>query len=699
MTEKRNFYSCFSIFTVLFCVVLCCTLSCKNKSNAGRYDNAATQTDSVDLFIDQSQNNTNSVDDRRRYLDKAYSLVQKKQDDTPKIRQLTKIQWNFLDLQDSLQFRQSNRQTRKLARALNDSLRIGITDWDLGTFFNRENLKDSAFFYLNNAQKIFISIRQEEEAGITLYDIARLQARVKDYTGSESNAIRAIEFLKPLEDYAMLYRCFNLLGVVTKDLGEYERALEYYNTAIEYLQKIEGSNTTQLAMYNNIGVVHRELGNFEEAKTNFIRTLSTDSLQFKTPKLYARALNNWAYCKFKAGDPENIESEFKQALHIRNNENDLEGLAGSNYYLAEFYLARKDSGRAQHHALEAKKFAELSQNNDRLLETLALIPKINPGNSAEFSLHYFDLNDSLLKAERQVRNKFARIQFETEEVEAENLVLARQNQLWIGIALGVFLLALLIFIIISQRIRNQKLKFQQQQQEANNEIFSLMMAQNQKIEEGKKSEQKRISEELHDGVLGEMNGARMILMGLNQKTDENAIAMRSSAISKLQEVQEEIRTISHELSDAAYQKFHNFIISIQELLTSVGNSAALEHSFTYEEQIDWDNLSADITINLYRIIQECLMNCVKHASAKNIFLDITAEGEVLLVQIEDDGKGFDPKKGKKGIGHKNISSRVEKINGSWSVNSAKGDGTLVTIKIPLVYSTSPLEKELVSKDK
>jgi signal transduction histidine kinase len=322
--------------------------------------------------------------------------------------------------------------------------------------------------------------------------------------------------------------------------------------------------------------------------------------------------------------------------------------------------------------------------------------KIDPENASIYSQQHFNLSDSLLLAERQIRDKFARIRFETDEVEAENLILARQRQMWIGIAAGLFLLALAIFIIITQRIKNQQLRFQQQQQEANNEIFNLMLSQNQKIEEGKKSEQKRISEELHDGVLGEMNGARMILMGLNKKSDEDAVAMRSSAIAKLQEVQEEIRTISHELSDAAYQKFHNFIISIQELLSSVGESAALKYNFTYNEEVDWDNLTADIKINLYRIVQESLMNCVKYARAETISLSFDTEGAMLLIHIKDDGRGFDPKKVKKGIGHKNISSRVKKLNGNWSVKSKIGEGTTVAIEIPAVHSQAGTEKEIAA---
>jgi signal transduction histidine kinase len=264
--------------------------------------------------------------------------------------------------------------------------------------------------------------------------------------------------------------------------------------------------------------------------------------------------------------------------------------------------------------------------------------------------------------------------------------------MWIGIAASVLLLALALFIIINQRVQNQKLRFRQQQQESNQEIFNLMLAQKQKVEEGKQSVQRRISEELHDGVLGQMNGIRMVLLGLNKKTEDDAVDMRSKAIEKLQTVQEEIRTISHQLSDAAYQKFHNFMHSIDDLIKSVEITADAAITYHYEEHIDWDELSADIQINVYRIVQECLMNCIKHAQANNISLAFDGSGNELLITLTDDGKGFDTSKGKKGIGHKNISSRVMKVNGSWAINSTIGKGTQIIIRIP--YHTSRDDKRM-----
>ncbi|MBT8178144.1 MAG: sensor histidine kinase, partial [Eudoraea sp.] len=270
---------------------------------------------------------------------------------------------------------------------------------------------------------------------------------------------------------------------------------------------------------------------------------------------------------------------------------------------------------------------------------------------------------------------------------------ARDQQLILGISLGLVLLGLAAIIIITQRVRVQRLRFQQQQQESNQEIFNLMLAQKQKMEEGKNSEKKRISEELHDGVLGAMNGIRMVLLGLNKKTDDSAVNMRGEALEKLKEVQEEIRSISHELNHASYRKFHNFINSINDLLKETMAASDLEIAFNYNEDVEWDSLSGDTKINLYRIIQESLQNIIKHANASKVDLDFERLEDLLKIRISDNGKGFDVRKAKKGIGQKNIRSRVQKLNGTWNVESTPGEGTTISVLLP--YQTDQQETSLL----
>ena len=87
-------------------------------------------------------------------------------------------------------------------------------------------------------------------------------------------------------------------------------------------------------------------------------------------------------------------------------------------------------------------------------------------------------------------------------------------------------------------------------------------------------------------------------------------------------------------------------------------------------------------INIYRIIQESMQNIYKHANAKVIKISISVQKNVICIDIIDDGVGFDTNKSKKGIGLKNIASRIEEIDGKITYTSQSGDGTVVNVKIP-----------------
>jgi signal transduction histidine kinase len=261
--------------------------------------------------------------------------------------------------------------------------------------------------------------------------------------------------------------------------------------------------------------------------------------------------------------------------------------------------------------------------------------------------------------------------------------LARQQQLWIAVAGVLFLLTVATIIIIDQIRRNQKLTFQRKQQESNQEIFDLMLSQKGKLEEGKQLEQQRVSEELHDSILSQMLGIRLVLTGLNKKVDEDSITKRADLIKKLQGLEEEIRTISHELSSSSSKKIRNFIISLEDLLQNVTESSKMKCKFSYDTEVNWDQLKGDIKINTYRIVQELLQNCVKHARAKQVSINFALAESVFTITLKDDGVGFDVGKAKKGIGMKNINSRVKKMEGSWSIDSEIGQGTVTIIEIPV----------------
>ena len=658
---------------------------------------AKTKEDSVLFYINESKNNSLTDAQKRRLIGKGLNYAYKVKNDSLRSKQLSMLSYTYYQLGDSILFRKTNADARLLAKKIKDSVVLAEAYWDLGTFFQINSVRDSAYYSFSQAQKIYEAKNNAFLSGRMLINMANQQEAVKDYVGSESNTIMAIERLKPLDKFRYLYFSYNNLGVVAKDLGEYDKAIDYYKEALFYANKMEDKAAATIEILNNSGVVYQDKEAYPEAIKIFADVLASDSIQFKNPELYSKTLNNLAFCKIKLNDTLGTYGLIEESIKIKDNINLKDELATSYATLAQYYTYRKDTLPAIAAATRSKLLAKESNNNERLMQTLAFLIKIDLKNASEHGEAYIALNDSLQKEERQARNKFARIRFETDEFIAENVVLSeekevlsKENQILAAVALGIFLLGLAVYIIVDQRSKNQKLRFQQQQQYNNQEIFNLMLAQKQKVDEVKRMEQKRISEELHDGVLGKMLGARMVLTGLNKKADTDAIIERSEAIAALKNIENELRSISHELSHTAYQKINNFINSIDALLESTKEKASIKTLFTYNEDEDWDSLMGDIKINVYRIIQENLQNAIKHSGCSNFFINFEKDEEFFLITIGDDGKGFSFEKERKGIGIRNISSRVQKMKGTWSIDTAPDEGTVMKLRIPVQHSTMHL---------
>lgn len=611
------------------------------------------------------------------------NLLQHKKDSLYRKR-LHSLAYTYLTQNDSLKFKKTNQKVIELSKKQNDSTLLANAYWDLGYFFNKIVKIDSSYFYYLKAQKIFNLQGNTIKEGKVLQSISFIQSNAKDYRGSEISTIKAIELFDNKKGTDIdLYRSYNNLGSVTNALKEHDRALKYYNKAQEYYKKIKPKSKINTALVNNIANVYRDKEDYNSAIKNYKKVLAVDSLYEKKTLFYAKVLDNYAYTKLKLKDTVNVEQQLLQSLQIRDSLNDISGLAISYFNLAEFYILKKDTSKALDNAKKSEEYSLKTKNNKRLLQAYDLLTSIDPINASNYAHKYIVLNDSLIAEERLLQDKFTRIKYETDEVLEEKEVLEEQKQLLIYFVIGALLLAFAIFVIGSQYIKNQKLKFEQEQQETNLDTFNLMLDQKGKLAQAKQEEQIRISQELHDGVLGSLTGIGLILKATNKRADQEAIDERLDLIKQLQETAEEIRTISHTLSAASSKKMQNFTNSIIELLHNTGKASNIKTSFTFDKKIDWDHLNAEIKINLYRMIQEGVQNCVKYSKAENILLDLSMKNSNLSVNLSDNGVGFNLQKKKRGIGLKNIYSRANKINAKVNIDSTLGNGTKIHISVPL----------------
>ena len=350
--------------------------------------------------------------------------------------------------------------------------------------------------------------------------------------------------------------------------------------------------------------------------------------------------------------------------------------------MSKFYLGTQKRDLALKYATETYKLAKETSSNDVVLESLLLLSKLKNAEAAkQFLNEHIKLSDSLLKIERNVRNKFARIEFETDQLELENERISQQRLWLILISLVLLVTLFLLYIIVTQRAKNKELKLKQDQQEANEEIYNLLLSQQDKLDGARAGEKKRISEELHDGVLGRLFGTRLSLDTFNNKEGKDAIQIRSKYINELKTIEEDIRKISHDLN-TDFVSGSGFMDILSELIEAQTQAYKLKYSFNYTDDISWENLTNKTKINIYRILQESLQNIYKHAEATELKISIQLKNDVICVAISDNGKGFDVNKSKKGIGHKNINSRAKQLKGGVIFKSEINKGTTVKIEIP-----------------
>jgi len=645
--------------------------------------------DSIILLRENSTKSSLSKEKRINFAKRAVELSLKTKIDSTLLKSERNLSFIYLMTGEYDLFRDSTLKNLSFAQKLNDSSAIARSSSNLGFYYYQiaDNTSESYSYYLQ-ALKYYDALNVLNEKAAVLTALATIQDDEKDYLGSEQNAIEALKIINSLEEYESQnldkYYAYNLLGLVSLKLENYEQSIDYHNQAFDVTKTIDDGESKALQTLNNLAFAYREKGELDRSLEIFGELLQNKELKENDITFYALILNNYTFTKFLKGnyDYKSLEKDFHKALKIADSIDDSYTKLAASIDLAKFYKANNEFNSALNYAKQSYKISKDIPINELYLESMFLLSDLTKGEeSKNYLKEHIKLSDSLLKVERAVRNKFARIEYETDQLEAENKQISRENLYLLILSAGLLLTAILVYLFISQRAKNRKLKLIQVQQKANEDIYNLMLSQQDKVDEARTLEKKRISEELHDGVLGRLFGTRLSLDSINFKDGKDAMMTRANYIGQLKIIEEDIRKISHELN-TDFVSGSGFMDIVSELIENQTKAYGLTYEFNYTDDISWDSVSNKTKINIYRIIQESMQNIYKHANAKAIKISISLEKDVICLDIIDDGEGFDTSKSKKGIGLKNMMSRVEDINGKITFTSQSGNGTTVNVKIP-----------------
>lgn len=640
------------------------------------------------LFI---LSNNFKVDKKQRikYADKLSELLSERDNDSSKRADLYKVAGIYFNAEEYDKYYLTSNSFYELSLEAKDTLSMARGLSYIGDFYYLKFKNDSAYYYYSKVEKIYSKTNNVKDAlWLKLYK-ANILFYEKDFSSCETAVVNILKLAKNENDTRLIYDCYITLGNALEGLNNYEKSLEYYEKAFTLIEKLNSDNQYQLLKaqtYNYIGKIYQKTENHTKAIKYF-----NEALRFETAKtlLYANLMNNIGYSNFKLGNKNSLYY-LKEAFVIRERLQNIPGLVSSNINFSRYYLAQKDTLSALKYCLRAKKKAHENKIFEDELIALELLSKIDPKQSLGYTKQYINLNDSLQNIERATRNKFARIEFETDEILNEkNTIEAEKekisSQRWFILICSIIAIVILVLLYITrmQHAKNKELQSERKQQEANEEIYQLMLTQQSVINEARQDEKKRISQELHDGVMSKLTSTRLNLFILSKKQDPETIQKCLQHIDGIQDIEKEIRNISHDLNKTALLEKDSFQAIVGDLFEEYKNTIGLAYQIDIDDKINWKKIDNTVKIHLYRIFQESLQNIYKYALATEVILEIVKVEDSILIEINDNGQGFDVSKMREGIGLKNMQSRIKAINGNFTIDSVMGKGTSIKMTIPI----------------
>jgi PAS domain S-box-containing protein len=206
-----------------------------------------------------------------------------------------------------------------------------------------------------------------------------------------------------------------------------------------------------------------------------------------------------------------------------------------------------------------------------------------------------------------------------------------------------------------------------------------------RLGEAQEVERRRLAAELHDGVCSNLAaiGLNLVLLQKQLPHSDTASALRklSGLVALIDEAKANAKDISVDLRPLLLED-RDLLSALEEYARKFEGSTGI--AVDVKGQDSGRRLPAENKIALFRIAQEALTNCAKHAQARVVAIEFNTGTDHLLLSVADDGVGIDLAgiSGKKpGLGLLSMQERAEAIGGKWQIESAPGRGTRVMVSV------------------
>jgi signal transduction histidine kinase len=537
-------------------------------------------------------------------------------------------------------------------------------------FFDKR--KDSAYFYYHEGLELARRHKLSGEMPLLLYNIGVIFYYVHDYRTAILYIDSCIQMANQTRDYKVLANACNSLGNIYFDMRDAASSKRLYDSsfrisvdhnfpyqagvalgnlakfdsvpamalsrlreAVTFVRRVSGSEEQLALLYNNIAYHHQNPDSVIANSTRALELVKTGNF----PDIEIGAYNNMAYAWLDKGRPDKAEAcirDYAMPAAIKSENLDWQASLSDTY--ADILIAKGDFKTAVAFEKEAYYGREKAYRQSASMQV------------------------RLLSVILEVKQK-DRILGEKEHLLAVKGGKLRQTIMIIVILMLAIIAITLGFLI---KISRSRLKFQQIQTMSAQKLIHL-----------EEKDKERIAAEIHD-LAGPIV---MSMVGQLDKLEAMSEPVRAEISRNLVRLSEGLRAISHRtnLVLSGNASLNDLVAGLCEDLKMVSD---VRFSLHLPKQVP--ELQKDKLVQVYRIIQEMMVNGVKYVKNGTIRLTVTAEEEKLFVFYEDNGPGFDIELIKdNGLGITNIFERAKFSGGRATLNSIPGKGTRWTISIPL----------------
>ena len=544
--------------------------------------------------------------------------------------------------------------------------------------FNRTGKSDSAAATINRMKEMLplLDSNSSESAKIEMY-LGHDDKHKAKYSDALAHYYKSLRIANNLKDSVNEGNIYISLANVLVLLGQSEKALYYHRQAAD-LFTILGRRFELVNEYLNIADLYITSNQLDSGEVNVRRALEIiEAMKNNTylPNVYV----DLGYIYDRRKQFAKARDYFNQAINFSLAVNNDVSLMDAYQGVGEMYMADHKPSEATDYLNKHLLLAKKENNQEEIIESLwDLAENENALHHYEKAYEYQKLfnnyKDSAYTESTEKTTAEMESKYETEKKEKEiallkkdqllnHLNLEKQKDFELGAIVFLFLLIVIGFLMINRYRVIQRTK----------RLIDMERMRN------------TIARDLHDDI-----GSTISSINILSKVALQQHALGDTPIgTSIQKIKDRSESIMESMSDIvwAINPQHD---TIEQMILHMKEFAAemlepLNIKYTFKEEGNFSGLKLDVEKrkDFYLLFKEAVNNAAKYSGCRNVFIILKQELKLLHLKIEDDGVGFDEREIKNGNGLVNMRRRADSMKGSIQIDSSSGEGTRITVDVPI----------------